>query len=83
MKDSHVHRSSKGGFCETSVGVLDVHYSGLDDLFIVGDMFMQLYYTVFDRERDMVGFAPAVHTACEAVYHWDNLDNVDYIDKLC
>ena len=55
----------KGGMCATSIGQLDVHQDGLDDLFILGDMFMQLFYTVFDRENDRIGLAPSIHTACE------------------
>ena len=31
------------------------------DMFVLGDIFMRKFYTVFDREHDRVGFAPAVH----------------------
>ena len=32
-----------------------------NDMFVLGDIFMRKFYTVFDREHDRVGFAPAVH----------------------
>ena len=53
------------GKCKSSIQQLDVGQDGLDDLFIAGDLFMQLFYTVFDRDNDRVGLAPAAHTACE------------------
>ena len=72
-----------GGTCTTTIGMLDVNQEGLDDLFIAGDMFMQLYYTVYDRENDKVGLAPAVHSACEMLYHWDNEGNSSTTDIVC
>ena len=71
------------GQCGTSVEPLDTTYEGLRDLFIVGDTFMQLYYTVYDRENDRVGFAPAIHTACEKLYHWNYDEEEDYVDEIC
>lgn len=71
------------GYCSPSVQMLDVGQKGLDDLFIAGDMFMQLYYTVFDRDRDKIGMAKAVHSACEKVYHFNTSGAVDYIDERC
>jgi len=52
----------KGGKCRSHVAQLDVHQPNLDDLFIAGDTFMQLYFTVFDRDNNRVGLAHAVHT---------------------
>ena len=78
-----LRRSGKDGECSTSITPLDIHMPGLDGLFIVGDLFMQMYYTVYDRDNDRVGFANAVHTACEAVYHWNQHEEVEYVDYVC
>ena len=31
-----------------------------NDMFLVGDIFMRKFYTVFDRENDRVGLAEAI-----------------------
>jgi len=41
---------------------------------------MQIFYTVFDRNFDMVGFAKARHTAPEVVMHYDSTGW--YVDTL-
>ena len=59
----------KGGTCKSMLGDLDVDRkeSGLTDLHILGDTFMQLFYTVHDRDNDRVGFAPAIHNSPEVL----------------
>lgn len=66
------------GKCKHTISTLDVGQDGLDNLFIAGDYFMQIYYTVFDRNLDMVGLAKAIHTAPEVLNHWD--DAGAYVD---
>ena len=37
--------------CSHTIGTLDVGQPNLDHLFIGGDVFMQIYYTIFDRDE--------------------------------
>jgi len=64
-------KDDTGDKCENTIGTLDVGQQGLNNLFIGGDVFMQIYYTIFDRNYDMVGFAKAKHTAPEIVNLYD------------
>ena len=43
--------------CMTSITDLDIMQEGQANLFIVGDAFMQLYYTIFNRQSNTVGLA--------------------------
>ena len=42
-----------------------------ENLFILGDAFMQIFYSVFDRDNDQVGLATAKHTQPEIVNYFD------------
>ena len=46
---------------------LDISIEKAQNLFIAGDLFMQLYYCVFDRDKNRVGMAKALHTMPEIV----------------
>ena len=71
--------------CNHKIWTLDVGQPGLEHLFIGGDVFMQIYYTIFDREttddfpKGRVGFAKAKHTAPEIITHWDA--NGNYVNE--
>lgn len=38
---------------------------------ILGDVFMQLFYTIHDRDQDRVGFAKAVHKMPEVLVQFN------------
>ena len=57
----------KGGKCSHTIIALGVNRKGLEEMHILGDIFMQLYYTIHDRENDRVGFAKSVHQKPEVV----------------
>lgn len=48
-----------GGECLLLIMGLDLRGTGVD--WILGDVFMRKYYSVFDYQNERVGFAPAVH----------------------
>ena len=70
------------GYCETTIGQLDVYQPNLDDLFILGDAFMSIYYTTFDRDRDMVGLARAKHPDGEIVYTYNTQGVCEKMDQI-
>eukprot|EP00347_Sterkiella_histriomuscorum_P005441 403356609 len=47
--------------CITTISALDIQQPDCDNMFIVGDAFMSLFYTVFDRDNNRVGMAKAIH----------------------
>ena len=46
-------------------------------MFILGNTFMQLFYTIFDRENDQVGFGTAVHAQNELVVEFNSGGKLD------
>ncbi len=44
---------------------------GHQNLFAIGDVFMQKFFTVFCRDTDRIGFAKAVHTTDEVLLQYD------------
>ena len=47
------------GTCMSSFTPMDIQMPGGGSLWIVGDVFLRKYYTVYDVGRDAVGFATA------------------------
>ena len=43
--------------CLGSLMAMDIK----DDMFLVGDIFMRKFYSVFDRDNDRVGLAKSIH----------------------
>ena len=60
IADKHPHShlsSSKGSLkCASTIMPMDIRKS----MFLVGDVFMRKFYTIFDRENDRVGLAVSV-----------------------
>lgn len=58
--------------CESKFKPLSIAAEGNGNMFILGNTFMQLFYTVFDRDNDRVGFATAVHKQNELVVEFNS-----------
>jgi len=56
-----------GSNCRALAMPLDVPYPH-GPAWILGDVFMQKFFTVFDRDRNSVGFAKAVHVETRHIY---------------
>jgi hypothetical protein len=47
--------------CSPNIAPLDIMQKGQENLFILGDSFIQLFYTVFDRDLNRIGLGKAKH----------------------
>jgi len=57
MAQQERRHTSKGAHgCASTVMAMDISR----EMFLVGDIFMRKFYTVFDRDNNRVGLAPAV-----------------------
>ena len=65
-----MHRKHSSGEveCENVFFELDLKSYSKQSVLLLGDVFMQNWYTVFDRSSDTVGFARAVHSESETIY---------------
>ena len=68
--------------CLTTISALDIKQKGQENLFIVGDVFIQIWYTIFDRDYDRVGLAKAVSNGVEKQHsiHWSAFKDIDEKD---
>jgi hypothetical protein len=51
--------------CMSTFTHVDINTKDFENLFVIGDIFMQKYYTIFDRDNGKVGFATAKNFAPE------------------
>ena len=66
--------------CMTSISELDILQTGQENLFILGDVFMQEYYTIFNRGNDSVGFAKVYTQMEEETHDFDLAEEADLAD---
>lgn len=63
--------------CASKFKPLTIQANGNENMFILGNTFMQLFYTIFDRENDQVGFGTAVHAQNELVVEFNSGGKLD------
>jgi len=68
--------------CESKFKPLTIDSNNNGNMFILGNTFMQVFYTVFDRDQDRVGFAPAIHEENDQVLEFDENGELDATIEL-
>jgi len=63
--------------CMSKFRPLTINANNNQNMFILGNTFMQLFYTVFDRQNNRVGFGTAVHKANEIVPEFNSIGRLD------
>ena len=79
MKRTVSKTNPSENFCEAKFKPLTVPTFGNQNMFILGNTFMQLFYTIVDRKTDQVGFAKAIHTTPEIV---DEFNTGGFLDQM-
>jgi len=52
---------NRDGRCKTGIAVMKIQLKMDNPIIILGDIFLRKYYSVFDHEKNQVGFAKANH----------------------
>jgi len=55
-KKIHVTQGTGDNHCASTIMTMDI----AKDMFLVGDIFMRKFYTIFDRDNNRVGLATAI-----------------------
>ena len=55
-KKVHVTQGTEDNHCASTIMTMDI----AKDMFLVGDIFMRKFYTIFDRDNNRVGLATAI-----------------------
>lgn len=58
---------ARGGYCKTGIAIMDIALPGHHPTAILGDVFLRSYYSVYNHERNEVGFARANHAHNEDI----------------
>ena len=71
QQDKSRHSSAKGVHaCASTVMAMDIS----KEMFLVGDIFMRKFYTIFDRDNDRVGLAQAITSHSAKVVALNEMD---------